>query len=46
MQKQYKLRYLSLFKKDLEETAMYIAFELQNPDAAEKLIDQVEKSNL
>lgn len=44
MPKQYRLRYLPLFEKDLEEAVMYIAFELQNPNAAERLIDQVEKA--
>lgn len=40
--KKYSLRYLPLFKKDLLETVNYIAHDLQNPLAAEKLVDDVE----
>lgn len=40
--KRYKLRYLPLFWEDLSEAAAYIAFELQNPIAAERLVDAVE----
>lgn len=46
MQKQYKLTYLPLFKQDLEEAVLYIAYELQNPGAAQKLVDQVDRAIL
>lgn len=46
MQKQYKLSYLPLFHQDLEKTILYIAYELQNPDAAQRLVDQVERAIL
>lgn len=46
MQKPYKLRYLPLFEKDLEDAVTYIAFELQNPEAADRLVDQVERAIL
>ena len=46
MQKQYKLTYLPLFRKDLDEAVLYIAYELQNPDAAQRLTDQVERAIL
>lgn len=44
--RRYELRYLSLFWEDLSEAAAYIAFELQNPIAAERLVDAVEASIL
>ena len=44
--KQFTLRYLPLFQQDLLKTALYITDVLGNPDAAEKLIDDVEKSIL
>ena len=40
--KKYSLRYLPIFKKDLLETVNYIAHNLQNPLAAEKLVDDIE----
>jgi len=42
--KTYKLRYLPLFSEDLEEKLLYIAEKLQNPQAANELLDAVEKS--
>lgn len=42
----YKLRYLPLFYKDLNEKVEYIAFEKQNPAAAFRLIDDVEAAIL
>ena len=42
----YALRYLPSFYKDLENKAMYIADKLQNPQAANELIDAVEKAIL
>lgn len=38
----YRLRYLPLFWDDLNEAVSYIADVLQNPDAAERLLDEVE----
>ena len=42
----YKLRYLPLFYEDLEQKVVYIAETLQNPKAANDLIDAVEKAIL
>jgi plasmid stabilization system protein ParE len=42
MNKKYTLRYLPLFEKDLTEAVNYIAVNLQNPTAAEQLVDEVE----
>ncbi|MBR2176532.1 MAG: type II toxin-antitoxin system RelE/ParE family toxin [Clostridia bacterium] len=42
MNKKYKLQYLPLFKEDLEQTVLYISDVLQNPQSAEKLLDDVE----
>lgn len=42
--KKYKLRYLPLFYEDLEQKVVYIAEKLQNPKAANDLIDAVEKA--
>lgn len=41
-QKHYKLQILPLFEDDLSEIADYIAFRLQSPVAAEKLVAAVE----
>lgn len=38
----YKLSFLPLFEKDLDEITDYIANHLQNPDAALRLIDDIE----
>lgn len=38
----YELRILPLFEEDLNEIIDYIAFQLQNPTAAENLVDAVE----
>lgn len=46
MQEEYKLRYLPLFYKDAEEIVSYISNTLENPTAAQNLIDDVEKSIL
>ena len=40
--KEYKLRFLPLFEEDLNEIVDYIAFELENPEAAERLADSVQ----
>ena len=42
--KRYKLRILPLFEHDLNDATDYIAYRLHNPDAAERLIDAVEKA--
>lgn len=42
----YRLRYLPLFYEELEQKAVYIAEKLQNPQAANNLIDAVEKAIL
>lgn len=42
----YKLRYLPLFYEDLEQAVIYIAQELGNPQAANDLVDAVEKAIL
>lgn len=44
MAKEYKLRFLPLFEDDLNEIVDYIAFELQNPIAAEQLVDNVQQA--
>ena len=40
--KRYKLRVLPLFEEDLNKIVDYIAFHLQNPIAADALVDAVE----
>ncbi len=40
----YKLRYLPQFYTDLEDKVLYIAKKLCNPQAAENLLDEVEKA--
>ncbi|MBQ7785508.1 MAG: type II toxin-antitoxin system RelE/ParE family toxin [Clostridia bacterium] len=40
--KHYKLRFLPLFAQDLDEIVDYISNKLQNPAAAENLIDLVQ----
>ena len=42
--KQYELRILPLFEHDLNEITDYIVYRLRNPDAADHLIDEVEKA--
>ena len=42
----YRLQYLPLFYDDLEETITYIAETLQNPHAANDLLDAVESAIL
>lgn len=44
MAKEYKLRFLPLFEDDLNVIVDYIAFELQNPIAAEQLVDDVQQA--
>ena len=40
----YTLRYLPLFYQDLKEKVVYIAEKLQNPQAANELLDAVENA--
>ena len=42
----YDLRYLPSFYKDLEDKVIYIAEKLQNPQAANELIEEVERAIL
>lgn len=42
--KRYKLRILPLFEEDLNEIVDYICYDLQNPIAAEHMVDEVEKA--
>ena len=42
--KKYKLRYLPLFEYDLSEIVDYIAVHLKNPDAAERLVSDIESA--
>ena len=42
--KKYKLQFLPLFEEDLNKIVDYIAFELQNPTAAENLADAVQQA--
>lgn len=44
MDKAYELRFLPLFEEDLNEIVDYIAFNLKNPSAAKRLIEDVEKA--
>ena len=43
MNKDYEIHYLPLFQDDLMKTVYYISNILENPDAALKLVDDVEK---
>ena len=40
--KGYRLSFLPLFENDLNEIVDYITFELKNPEAANRLVDDVE----
>ena len=42
----YKLRYLPIFYEDLEQKVVYIAEKIGNPQAANELIDEVERAIL
>lgn len=44
--KQYGLRFLPLFEYDLNEAVEYIRYHLGNPEAAMRLIDEVEAAVL
>jgi Plasmid stabilization system protein len=43
---EYKIRYLPTFENDLEDALDYIRIKLQNPIAAEHLLEETEKSIL
>lgn len=40
--KKYKLSFLPLFEEDLNEIVDYITTDLQNPSAADRLVDDIE----
>jgi len=42
--KHYELRILPMFEEDLNEIIDYICMDLQNPAAAENMVDAVEKA--
>jgi plasmid stabilization system protein ParE len=42
--RKYHLRYLPLFEQDLEAARDYIAITLQNPAAADRLVEETEKA--
>jgi plasmid stabilization system protein ParE len=42
MDKKFHLRYLPMFEQDMSDIHDYIAVRLQNPQAAQRLIDDVE----
>lgn len=42
--KKYELRYLPIFEQDLVKTVSYITNVLKNPDAANRLLTDVEKA--
>lgn len=42
--KKYKLSFLPLFEEDLNEIVDYITVDLQNPSAAERLVDNIESA--
>ena len=44
MENEYELRYLPLFYEDMYEKVTYIREKLLNPEAADDLIDVVEKA--
>ena len=46
MENEYELRYLPLFYEDMYEKVTYIREKLLNPEAADDLIDVVEKAIL
>ena len=42
--REYILRYLPIFERDLNEIVDYISYELKNPNSALKLLDSIEKA--
>ena len=45
-QKNYNIRYLPSFEKELDEIIYYIAYKLKNKKAAKKLLDKINKAIL
>lgn len=45
-EERYKLSFLPLFEQDLNEIIDYISIDLNNPKAARKLVDDIEKAIL
>ena len=45
-EKRYKISFLPLFEQDLNEIIDYISIDLNNPKAAKKLVDKIEKAIL
>ena len=43
---EYQLSYLPIFQKDLTDVVHYIAVELNNPSAANRFVDDIEKAIL
>ena len=41
----YQLSYLPLLQKDLTDVVHYFAVELNNPSAASRFVDDIEKSH-
>lgn len=46
MSNSYQLRYLPIFEQDLSETVHYISHELKNPEAALRLVNDIESAIL
>ena len=46
MNKKYQLRYLPVFREDLQEAIEYISKVLHNPTAAKRLLDDTERAIL
>ena len=44
MENNYKIKYLPIALQDLIETAEYITFILLNPEAADSLLDEIDRS--
>ena len=40
--KKYSLRFIPLFEQDLADAVDYISYRLKNPDAAARLVDEVQ----
>lgn len=43
-ERQYELRYLPLFQRDLNEIVSYITYQLCNPEAASGLVDAIDRA--
>lgn len=44
MESNYELRYLPRFEEELTDIIDYITYKLKNPDAAENLVNDLEKA--